>query len=162
MLDACARLLALSDLGIDEAEGRRRAEAAVADGSADVDVAALDRGAGRHRRRGRAAGRAGRPARSRRRADGYVAALGAIGVGNAAVHLGAGRRTKEDEIDHAVGVVVHAKRGDACRGGRRCSPRSTRATDATRPWRRREVLAAYELGDESPRRASGAARGRLS
>ena len=34
VLDACARLLALSDLGIDEAEGRRRAEAAVADGSA--------------------------------------------------------------------------------------------------------------------------------
>ena len=34
VLDACARLLALSDLGIDEQEGRRRAEAAVADGSA--------------------------------------------------------------------------------------------------------------------------------
>src|SRR5215218_4304450 len=36
VLEACARLLALSDLGIDEAEGRRRAEAAVADGSADA------------------------------------------------------------------------------------------------------------------------------
>src|SRR6478609_3917051 len=35
VLDASARLLALSDLRIDEAEGRRRAEAAVADGSAD-------------------------------------------------------------------------------------------------------------------------------
>ena len=34
VLDACARLLAYSDLGIDVAEGRRRAEAAVADGSA--------------------------------------------------------------------------------------------------------------------------------
>ncbi|MDQ3066118.1 MAG: thymidine phosphorylase, partial [Actinomycetota bacterium] len=34
VLDACARLLALADLGIDAAEGRRRAEAAVADGSA--------------------------------------------------------------------------------------------------------------------------------
>ena len=34
VLDACARLLAYSDLGIDLAEGRRRAEAAVADGSA--------------------------------------------------------------------------------------------------------------------------------
>ena len=34
VLDACARLLALSDLGVDVEEGRRRAEAAVADGSA--------------------------------------------------------------------------------------------------------------------------------
>ena len=34
VLDACARLLAYSDLGIDVAEGRRRAEAAVADGTA--------------------------------------------------------------------------------------------------------------------------------
>ena len=36
VLDACARLLALSDLGIDVAEGRRRAEAAVADGTAEA------------------------------------------------------------------------------------------------------------------------------
>src|SRR5256886_4587439 len=36
VLDACAKLLALSDLGIDEAEGRRRAEASVADGSAEA------------------------------------------------------------------------------------------------------------------------------
>ncbi len=51
VLDACARLLALSDLGIDEAEGRRRAEAAVADGTRRGDVASLDRRAGRQRRR---------------------------------------------------------------------------------------------------------------
>ena len=36
VFEASARLLALSDLGIDEREGRRRAEAAVADGSALV------------------------------------------------------------------------------------------------------------------------------
>ena len=47
VLDACARLLALSDLGIDVDEGRRRAEAAVADGSALELYSALDRGAGR-------------------------------------------------------------------------------------------------------------------
>ena len=34
VVDACGQLLALSDLGVDEAEGRRRAEAAMADGSA--------------------------------------------------------------------------------------------------------------------------------
>ena len=37
---ACSRLLALSDLGVDEAEGRRRAEATLADGTA---VAAYER-----------------------------------------------------------------------------------------------------------------------
>src|SRR5450432_148639 len=36
VLDACGKLLALSDLGVDEAEGRRRAEAVVADGSAET------------------------------------------------------------------------------------------------------------------------------
>src|SRR4029078_13374760 len=34
VLTASARLLALSDLGVDDVEGRRRAEQAVADGSA--------------------------------------------------------------------------------------------------------------------------------
>ena len=36
VLDACGKLLALSDLGIDEPEGRRRAEAAVATGRAET------------------------------------------------------------------------------------------------------------------------------
>ena len=47
VLDACARLLAYSDLGIDVDEGRRRAEAAVADGSALETLRALDPRAGR-------------------------------------------------------------------------------------------------------------------
>ena len=65
VLDACARLLALSDLGIDVAEGRRRAEAAVADGTAGGLVAPLDRGTGRHRRRGCPPVRSDRAGRSR-------------------------------------------------------------------------------------------------
>ncbi len=60
VLDACARLLALSDLGVDLDEGRRRSEGAIADGSAlqayerwiraqggDPDLAALAAGARR-------------------------------------------------------------------------------------------------------------------
>ena len=38
--------------------------------------------------------------------DGFVRAIGAVDVGMAALRLGAGRRTKEDEIDHAVGIVL--------------------------------------------------------
>ena len=50
---------------------------------------------------------------------GSVTRLGAIAVGIAALHLGAGRRAKEDEIDHAVGVVCRVKRGESVDGGRR-------------------------------------------
>jgi pyrimidine-nucleoside phosphorylase len=116
VLDACARMLAFSDLGIDLAEGRRRAEAAVADGSAltlyerwiraqggDPDPAALPRAA------------VVRPVVAP--ADGVVTRLHALAVGVAALELGAGRRAKEDMVDHAVGVVCHAKRGHAVRAG---------------------------------------------
>jgi pyrimidine-nucleoside phosphorylase len=44
---------------------------------------------------------------------GYVARLNALQVGLAAVELGAGRERKEDSVDHAVGIVVHKKVGDA-------------------------------------------------
>lgn len=43
--------------------------------------------------------------------DGYVAAIACEQVGLAGVWLGAGRRTKEDRIDPAVGFRVHAKVG---------------------------------------------------
>ena len=33
------------------------------------------------------------------------------------MHLGAGRARKEDAVDHAVGIVVHRKRGDRVEAG---------------------------------------------
>ena len=48
---------------------------------------------------------------------GFVAGVSALGVGRVALELGAGRRTKEDTIDHAVGIRCFAKRGDAGRRG---------------------------------------------
>ena len=44
--------------------------------------------------------------------DGVIRAIDAEQVGLAATELGAGRRTKEDEIDPAVGFVFDKKRGD--------------------------------------------------
>ncbi len=82
-------------------------------------------------------------------ADGYVASLSAIGIGNAAVHLGAGRRTKEDEIDHAVGVVVHAKRGAHVEAGQPLADVHARS-DADAAVAAAEVLAAYRLGSVPP------------
>lgn len=149
VLEASARLLALSDLGIDVVSGRRRAEAAVADGSAraayerwiraqggDPDPDVLPRApVVREVRAGR---------------DGVVTRLGALAVGVATVELGGGRRTKDDQVDHAVGVVCRAKRGDTVSAGDvlaevhardpACAERAAAA-----------VLAAYELGDARPR-----------
>jgi pyrimidine-nucleoside phosphorylase len=148
VLDACGKLLALSDLEIDEAEGRRRAEQAVADGSGEAvwrrwieaqggtaDESALPQ----------AAVVLDVPAP----AGGYVRALGATRVGNAAVHLGAGRRTKEDAVDHAVGIVCRAKRGDRVEPGQPLASVHAR-DDVSAGIASREVLAAYELADEPP------------
>ncbi|MDX6579336.1 MAG: pyrimidine-nucleoside phosphorylase, partial [Gaiellales bacterium] len=148
VLDACARLLALSDLDIDIAEGRRRAEAAVADGSADEAWRRWIEA------QGGTADDAALPTAPIVRdltapAAGYVSSLSAIAVGNAAVHLGAGRRTKEDAVDHAVGIVCRAKRGDRVEAGQTLAEVHARSEDdADRALA--EVLGAYELQDTPP------------
>jgi len=80
---------------------------------------------------------------------GYVRELGATRIGNAAVHLGAGRRTKEDSVDHAVGIVCRAKRGTRVDPGDVLALVHAR-TDTQAGEAAREVLAAYELADEPP------------
>ena len=76
--------------------------------------------------------------------------LGAVAVGIAAVHLGAGRRTKEDSIDHAVGVLCHVKRGARVAEGDVLAEVHAR-DEASGAEAVEAVLAAYELGDEPPR-----------
>jgi len=148
VLGASAHLLALSDLGIDEEEGRRRASTAVADGTAlaryrrwieaqggDADEAALPQAA--------VVRAVAAPS------SGVVQSLGAIAVGMAALRLGAGRQTKEDEIDHAVGVRCLKKRGDTVTAGEVLA--EIHARDETSAGSAEaEVLAAYELGGEPP------------
>ena len=134
VLDACARLLAYSDLGIDLAEARRRAEAAVADGAALATYERWIRAQGGTRPHVLPQAPVQRPVRAGR--DGVVARLGALEVGIAALELGAGRRTKTDAIDHAVGVLCFAKRGDPVLEGDDLAEVHARE-DETRPRRRR-------------------------
>ena len=42
---------------------------------------------------------------------GYVSKIDALAIGNAAMHLGAGRAKLTDVIDHSVGIVLHKKVG---------------------------------------------------
>jgi pyrimidine-nucleoside phosphorylase len=148
VLDACGKLLALSDLGIDEAEGRRRAEVATVDGSADVVWRRWIEAQGGD------ADESALPVAPVQREvtatrSGYVRELSAIGIGSAAVHLGAGRRTKEDDVDHAVGIVCHAKRGAEVSEGDVIAVVHAR-TDEQADEAMGEVLAACEIADDAP------------
>jgi pyrimidine-nucleoside phosphorylase len=148
VLSACAHLLAFSDLAIDEATGRERAAAAVQDGSA---LAAYERWI---------AAQGGDPSEEalpsapvvravQAPRGGYVGAIGAVDVGLAALRLGAGRRTKDDDIDHAVGVLCLKKRGDAVDPGDVVA--QVHASDEESAARAAdEVLAAYAFADDAP------------
>jgi pyrimidine-nucleoside phosphorylase len=149
VLDACARLLSLSDLEIGLDEGMARVRAAMSDGTALATYERWIRAQGGDPDLSRLPVA---PVVSQVRAPraGSVTALGALAVGIAALELGAGRRTKEDSVDHSVGVVCRAKRGDAVEEGdvladvhARDDASAERAVDA--------VLAAYEIGAEPPR-----------
>jgi pyrimidine-nucleoside phosphorylase len=148
VLGASAHLLALSDLDIDEEEGRTRAATAVHDGTA---LAMYERWI---------AAQGGDPAEAAlptapvvrevlAPAGGCVRAIGAIDVGMAALRLGAGRQTKDATIDHAVGIRCLKKRGDAVTAGELLAEVHAR-DDASAQQAEAEVLAAYEFGDEAP------------
>jgi pyrimidine-nucleoside phosphorylase len=148
VLSACGHLLAFSDLEVDEQTGRERAVAAVQDGSA---LAMYERWI---------AAQGGDPAEAALPAApvvqeiaapqaGFVRAIGAVDVGMAALRLGAGRRTKDDEIDHAVGVLCLKKRGDALATGEPIAEMHAR-DEASARRAGDEVLAAYAFGDEAP------------
>jgi pyrimidine-nucleoside phosphorylase len=145
VVDAAAQLLALSDLGVDEEEGRRRAEAALEDGSA---LAAYDRWI-------RAQGGDPDPARLpvapvvrevAAPVSGFVHELRAKEVAIAAMELGAGREVAGQPIDHAVGVVCLRKRGEEVAAGESLAEVHAR-DEAAAEKAEATLLAAYEIGD---------------
>jgi thymidine phosphorylase len=145
VLEACSRLLALSDLGIDALEGRELAERVMTDGTAretyerwiraqggDPDLELLPRA----------------PVTREVRAPraGIVTRLAALPIGIAALELGAGRRRKEDSVDHAVGIVCSAKRGQEVEEGQVLADVHARDED-TAARAAEAVLAAYEVSE---------------
>ncbi|MBA2568497.1 MAG: thymidine phosphorylase [Actinobacteria bacterium] len=147
-IQAAGRLVALSDLGVDEQEGIRRAEQAIESGSA---LEAYERWI---------EAQGGNPALEvlprapivrevTSKGDGYVTEVSAMGLGRAALELGAGRRTKDDVIDHAVGIRCFAKRGDAVSHGQLLAELHVRDEDAA-AWAAGQLGALIVLSDEPP------------
>jgi pyrimidine-nucleoside phosphorylase len=152
VLEACGRLLALSDLDVDLEEGKRLAQRAISDGSAlatyehwiraqggDPDLARLP-----------VAPVVQEVTASR---AGVVTHVHALAVGIAALELGAGRRTKEDSVDHAVGILCQVKRGATVAEGEVLAEIHAR-DEASAATAVQAVLAAYALGD-TPRHPHG-------
>ncbi|MDX6534561.1 MAG: pyrimidine-nucleoside phosphorylase [Gaiellales bacterium] len=74
--------------------------------------------------------------------SGIVQHCHALAVGRAAMRLGAGRVAKGDPIDHAVGIVVHAKRGDPVEAGQPLATVHARAE-----FDQAQIEACFEIAD---------------
>jgi pyrimidine-nucleoside phosphorylase len=148
-VQAAGRLVALSDLGVDEQEGMRLAEQAIEDGTA---LAVFDRWI-------EAQGGDPSPDVLPRAAivrevtaddgEGYVTEVSAIGLGRAALELGAGRRTTDDVIDHAVGIRCFAKRGDEVSAGQLLAEVHVRDEEAA-VWAAQQVRDSITVAAEPP------------
>ena len=150
VLSTSAQLLALSDLGVDLEEGGRRATEALRSGAAREFYDRWVRAQGGDPDRS-VLPRTGivRPVPAP--ATGFVQAIATADVGLVAVHLGAGRLRKEDAIDHAVGVVCLAKRGDRVEAGAPLAEVHARDEEAA-ARAVAEVEACYRIGAEAPER----------
>jgi pyrimidine-nucleoside phosphorylase len=146
-VQAAGRLVSLSDLGVDVDEGTRRAEQAIEDGSA---LAAYERWITAQGGDPSPDVLPEAPVRRELTADraGFVGAVSALGVGRAALELGAGRVTKEDSIDHSVGIRCFAKRGDAVEPGQPLAEIHAR-DDASAERTAERIRPLIEIGDEA-------------
>ena len=148
VLDASAHLLTLSDLDVGATEAWELAQAAIDDGSGlDRYERWITAQGGDPREDALPSAPVVRTVTSAR--SGFVTGLGAIAVGTAALHLGAGRRTKADSIDHAVGVRVLRKRGDRIEEGEELAEVHAQ-TESAADEAVTAIRAAYTFGNEPP------------
>lgn len=81
--------------------------------------------------------------------DGYLAAIDTTAVGIASVELGAGRETKDDEIDYRAGITLLKNRGDAVAAGETIAILHT-ADEAHLAAARPTFEGALTIADEPP------------
>jgi pyrimidine-nucleoside phosphorylase len=147
VLTLAGALLALSDLGVDEAEGRRRAQEALADGRAAEHFERWCFVQGGRWKPGEfhrlAAHEVAAPA------AGYLTAADALVVGQAAQLAGAGRQRVDDTVDPAAGVLLFKVVGEPVEEGEPLAAVFSR--DPARRSAASEVLRpAFTVGPEAP------------
>lgn len=153
VITAAGLLISLSDLGLDEEEGRLRALHAISSGAARETWNTWIRAQGGDPR----ARLPLAPVEHTVLAPsaGVVRAIDALSVGQAAARLGAGRMRKEDPIDHGVGVLMHTRVGDRIAAGEPIVTVYARteesAVDAARSVEQATVIAAGTQAGSSSR-----------
>jgi len=146
-LTLAGALLALSDLGVDEAEGRRLAAAALGDGRAAEHFERWCFVQGGRWKPGEFHRLAAHEARATR--PGYVTGVDALAVGQAAQIAGAGRQRIDDAVDPAAGVLLERVVGDQVEAGDTLAAVFSR--DPARRAPASKVLdRAFTIGDERP------------
>ena len=151
-------MLALGGVADTPAAGRKQAREAVASGAAlnclrtlveaqDGDVSTIDAPSTRPNAEPVA------PVTAPEGMRGTVTAIDALAVGHLAVDLGAGRRTKEDDVDPTAGLVLHKHIGDAVAPGDPLASLYTARTEQLDAFTE-ALRGAYTLGDAAPERGS--------
>ncbi len=119
-LTVAGEMLYLGEKAADEAEGRRMIETAIADGRAWEKFRQLVEAQGgdiTYIEEPQRLPKARLIETVEAETEGYLAHVQADEIGMAVVALGGGREKKGDPIDHAVGVVMHIKVGEAVKKG---------------------------------------------
>lgn len=148
-----AEMLVLGHVAKDEAEARRKLEAAIADGSGLRKFEQLTEAQGGDPR---ALTDFSRLPTARRRIDvpaprsGFIARLQTDEVGRAAMLLGAGRQRVDSVVDPAVGLVLQKRTGDAIQAG---EPIATLYVNDETPLdaARQRLIGAVEFSDAPPK-----------
>ncbi|MBL7574946.1 pyrimidine-nucleoside phosphorylase [Peptoniphilus asaccharolyticus DSM 20463] len=78
--------------------------------------------------------------------DGYVKGIDALGIGEASKNLGAGRETKESELDLGAGILLNKKIGDKVSKGELLATLYTKKENAEEI--KAEVLKAFEFSNQ--------------
>ena len=81
--------------------------------------------------------------------DGYISKMDTEHIGHIAVLLGAGRLTKDDEIDHSAGIVIEKKTGEMVKRGDVLATLYTNKESALAAARD-ELIRSYTVSDTAP------------
>jgi pyrimidine-nucleoside phosphorylase len=80
--------------------------------------------------------------------SGFVTGVAAADLGWVAVDVGAGRRTRDEAIDHGAGLLVHARIGDRVEAGQPLATILIGERTVELESVRRRVREAFEIGEE--------------